>query len=111
MGERLFIFVWLFGGFVVAFACLLFATIARSIRPLKWLSLAGALCGLIYEAGCFSAASEFSRATGNGSDGGSSNTVLGIAFLVASIWAIAILLWAAADVDSQRLEKQNEERR
>jgi hypothetical protein len=97
MDEKLFVYLWLFGGFVVAFACLLSATIYRSSRSLRWFCLAGAFCGLVYEGGCFAAASGFGKATGNGGDDGTMGGILAIAFLVAVIWTIFIFLLSSVD--------------
>jgi hypothetical protein len=97
MNEKLFIYLWLFGGFVVAFACLLSATIFRSSRLLRWFCLVGAFCGLVYEGGCFAAASSFGKATGNGGNDDTLGGILAIAFLVAMIWTIFIFLLSSAD--------------
>jgi hypothetical protein len=95
MNEKFIIYFWFYGGFVVAFVCLFIATIlaafARSFRILKWFCIVLAFCGLIYEGGCFAAASSFGRATGGGGDDGTLSNIVGGAFLIAIVWSAVIL--------------------
>jgi hypothetical protein len=94
MRTEALIVVW--GGFVVAFACLLVATIFRSSRSLRWFCMIGAFCGLLYEGGCMALASSIGRATGGGGNDTASGIVF-IGFLVGVIWSILIILMVSAD--------------
>jgi hypothetical protein len=110
MDEKLVIYFWFFGGFVVAFVCLLIATIlavfARSLRILKWFCLVLAFCGLIYEGGCFAAASDFGRATGGGGDDGTLSNIIGVVFLIAIVWSVVILSLSLAGKGKQDIDKK-----
>ena len=108
MGEKLFIYLWFFGGFVLAFACLLIATFARSIKVLKWLCFAGAFSGLVYQGGCFAVASGVGHATGGGGSDSTLNTILVIGIFVAVIWGILILSWPSADQIGEPQKKKQD---
>ena len=97
MTDKLFPFVFFFGGFLLAFGCLFFATIYYSSSARRYWFLAGALCGLLYEGGCFRAASDFGKATGGGGDDGTMGGILLIAFIVAIVWTILIFLLSSLD--------------
>ena len=94
MEEKLVMYLAPFGGFVVAFVCLLYATILRSIRPMKWICLVGAFCGLAYEGLIFTALSGIGRATGGGDDG---STIPAIGFLIGIIWTILLFIRTSAE--------------
>jgi hypothetical protein len=94
MTGNVFLFIFFFGGFIVTFLCLLSATFARSARSDKVVRaffFVGAVCGLVYEGGCFAAASSFGNATGGGVSGDTTNAILAIGILVAVIWGFIIL--------------------
>jgi hypothetical protein len=111
MDEKLVLWFWFFGGFVVAFFCLLIATFlaafAQSLRILKWFCLTAAFCGLIYEGGCFAVASDIGRATGGGGDDGTLRNIVGIAFLIAIVWSVVILLLSSAGKDKQVVDEKS----
>ena len=96
MIEKIAVFLLFFGGFIVAFVCLVYATIARDVRPLRWLLIIAAFCGLIYEGGCLTIAAGIGRATsGNSSGEQVVNTIMAIAFLVAIIWSLLLAFHTA----------------
>lgn len=91
-------------GFPVAFLALLFATLGRKSRIFKWLCLFVALCGLIYEAGCLEMIAGLGTAS---SDAKETNHILGVAFVVAGIWTIIILV-ASPTEEPKRQDKKSD---
>jgi hypothetical protein len=110
MAEKLIIFCWFFGGFTVAFICLLIATIlavlGKPSRILKRFCFVLAFCGLVYEGGCFAIASSFNRAFGGGAGNDKMNNILGFAFLIGMVWSVVIISITSADEDKQKGEKK-----
>jgi len=80
---------------------LLLATFARSVFGLKWLCLAVAFCGLIYEGGCFAVAAGVGRATGGGASDDSWKRIIGLAFVIAIFWGVVIIGLSMADKDKK----------
>ncbi len=85
-------FLWFYGGFVVAAGLLLLATLVRLSHGLREWCVVGAFCGPVYEAGCSTAASAFGRPTGNGGGDNTMDRIVAVAFVPALIWCILIAL-------------------
>ena len=99
MDGATFIVFFFYGGFVAALVLLALATFMRSSKRLRLLRVIGAFCGLIYQGGCFAAASGFGKATGNGGTDETAGGILVIAFLITLIWSILIFIyWSEKDV-------------
>jgi hypothetical protein len=109
MSQQLTMYFWFLGGFIVAFGCLLFATFFRSSKALRWFCFIGTFCGLVYEGGCFAAASGFGRATGGGGDDGTLSTILVVGIIIAVIWAVVILSLAETDANRGTAKKEKTE--
>jgi len=93
MGEKIAIYLILLGGFVVAFVCLLCATLGRKIPIFRSLCLVGAFCGLLYEAGCLKMAGEIGTATSGDSKGEQMlNLIVGVAFCIAVVWSLVLII-------------------
>lgn len=109
MGEKLFIYSWFFGGFVIAFIGLFIATIlaifSKPSRLLRVFCIVVAFCGLIYEGGCFATASSFGRATGGGGVNETLNNFLGGAAIIAIIWSVVIISFSSSDADGDESNK------
>lgn len=111
MSEQNSINCLLYGGFGVAFFCLLLATIARKIRVFKWLCFIGAFLGLVYEGGCMMVLGGIGTATGGSSDATAKMMApVWLAFFIASAWCVVLVFLDACDKNKSesRNSRQND---
>lgn len=98
-----------YGGFILAFALLIFATLAHPRPRVIITSVLGAFCGLFYEGGCNAVASGFAKATGGGAGNDRRmESIIWSSFIIAVIWSL-ILFARLADEEPQKPDDQKKD--
>ena len=110
MPPQVDMFLLIYGGFLVAFCFLVFASFVRQKRLVRALCYIIAFGGIIYEGGCFFAANEAGKATGGaGVDTGKLLAPVWGAFFLAVLWCL-LLGWLRPikrNLNTEKPERDN----
>lgn len=109
MNETIFIYGFVYGGFIAALVFLLIATFIRKLNWVRRLLLVLTFLALVYQGGCFMVLGGIGTATG-GSDIGAHKMMVSVAVavIIAFVWSYALVVLSI--LRSKRKEADGSER-